>query len=320
MKNVVITGGTDGIGRALALTFLERGARVVIIGRSANKGQAVYEAAARVGAADRLEFIRADLSLIAENRRVLDQLRHTYPVVGTLILGARYYRSTRAVTAEGFEASFALFYLSRYLLGHGLAERLARAGSPILLDLSGPGGALSRIHWDDLQFAHSYDPDAVMHQCGKLSDLLAVAFTGQYADSGIRYALLHPGLTATGFTGEYSAADAEIVTGMRRRGQPVAAAVARITHHLDNLPAAPLSAFMQDTPVDITGEPFDAAAARRLADYTRELLEGTGSGRRRERTGAPDAADPSHARTSRTLSATGTPRRAPLSGTACRIP
>ncbi|WP_328397524.1 SDR family NAD(P)-dependent oxidoreductase [Nocardia sp. NBC_00416] len=279
MKTVAITGGTDGIGRALALTHLERGDRVVAIGRSTEKGDAVRAAAAGLGAADRLEFLRADLSLVTENFRALDRLTTTYPHIDTLVLGARHYRSARAVTPEGFEASFALFYLSRYLLSHGLAEHLARATAPVVLDLSGPGGDLSRINWDDLQFTDSYDPDAVMHQCGKLSDLLAVAFTRDHPDSRIRYLLLHPGLTATGFSGSYSAADAEIVAGMRRRGQPVAAAVARIMRHLDAPPTAPLSAFMQDTPVDTAGEPFDPAAAERLAVYTRELLEEAGFGR-----------------------------------------
>ncbi|MGW5383021.1 SDR family NAD(P)-dependent oxidoreductase [Nocardia sp. NPDC003963] len=279
MKTAVITGGTDGIGRELAETLLRRGDRVVVIGRDPAKADAVRAAADRLGAADRLEFLPADLSLISENRRVIGHLRTTYPVIDTLVLGARFYRSERALTTEGFEASFALFYLSRHLLTHGLAAALGRAAAPIVLDLSGPGGELSRIHWDDLQFAHAYDPDAVMHQCGKLSDLLAVAFVRHHTDSGIRYLLLHPGLTATGFTGSYSAADAAVVAGMHRRGQPVEAAVARIMRHLEHPPAQPLSAFMQDTPVDTTGAAFDTAAAERLAAHTRELLTNTGPGR-----------------------------------------
>lgn len=276
MKTVVITGGTDGIGRALALTYLERGDRVVALGRSADKGAGLLRAAARLDAADRLDFLRADLSLVSENHRALDRLTNDYPVIDTLILGARYYRSARAVTTEGFEASFALFYLSRYLLSHGLAEQLERAATPVVLDLSGPGGDLARIDWDDLQSARSYDPDAVMHQCGKLSDLLAVAFTRSHPDSHIRYLLLHPGLTATGFAGSYSASDAATVAGMRRRGQPVTAAVTRIMRHLDSPPAVPLSAYMQDTPVHVEGDPFDPIAAERLAAYTRDLLEGAG--------------------------------------------
>lgn len=272
MKTVVITGGTDGMGKALALTYLHRGDQVVIIGTSASKGQTILDAASAFGAGARIEFIRADLSLVTENRRVIEQIAATYPVVDVLVLGARYYRAARFVTSEGFEANFALFYLSRYLFGHGLVKQMDQANSPVILDLAGPGGDLAGIRWDDLQFARAYDPDAVMRQCGKLSDLLAVGFTRRYPDSRIRYILLHPGLTATGFTGQYDAASAELVAGMRKRGQPVEAALTRILRHLDHLPAAPLSAFMQDNPIDVHSEPFDPEAADRLAHLTATLL------------------------------------------------
>ncbi|WP_280383460.1 SDR family NAD(P)-dependent oxidoreductase [Nocardia wallacei] len=274
MKTVVISGGTDGMGKALALTCLRRGDRVVALGSNPRKGQALLDAARESGADSRLEFIQADLSLVAENRRVIDRITAAYPVVDILVLAARYYRSRRFVTMEGFEANFALFYLSRYLLGHGLAERLERADAPVLLDLSGPGGELSRIRWDDLQFAREYRPDDIMHQCGKLSDLLGVAFTRRYPDSRIAYVLLHPGLTASGFTGDYDAADAKVVAGMRERAQPMAAALPRLLRHLDNPPSARLSAFMQDDAVDVHGAPFDPGAADRLAEITADLLRG----------------------------------------------
>ncbi len=276
MKTVVISGGTDGMGKALALTYLGRGDRVVVIGTDPRKGRAILDAADEIRAGQRVEFIQADLSLVAENRRVIERIRAAYPTVDTLVLAARYYRATRFVTAEGFEANFALFYLSRYLLSHGLADHLTRSAAPVVLDLSGPGGDLSRIRWDDLQFENSYNPDEVMGQCGKLSDLLAVAFTRRHPDSGISYVLLHPGLTATAFTGEYDTASAALVARMRAQGQPIEAALHRILRHLDNPPAAPLAAFMQDNPVDIHGEPFAPEAADRLTDLTEKLLADRG--------------------------------------------
>ncbi|WP_409496570.1 SDR family NAD(P)-dependent oxidoreductase [Amycolatopsis sp. cmx-11-12] len=272
VKTVVITGGTDGMGKALARAYLRRGERVVVIGASARKGAAVLDVAAELDAAQRVEFIQADLSLVSENRRVIEQITSAYQVVDALVLGARYFRATRFVTEEGFEANFALFYLSRYLFAQGLVARLEQADAPVILDLAGPGGDLSKIRWDDLQFSHAYDPDEVMGQCGKLSDLHGVAFARRHPGTRVRYVLLHPGLTATGFTGEYDAASADLVARMRERGQPVEAALTRILRHLDNPPSAPLTAFMQDDPVDVHGEPFDTAAADRLSELTSKLL------------------------------------------------
>ncbi|TDE35494.1 SDR family NAD(P)-dependent oxidoreductase [Actinomadura sp. 6K520] len=276
MRTIVITGGTDGIGKGLGLHYLGRGARVIVVGSNPDKGRRFLEEARAIGSGERAAYVQADLSLVAENRRVVAEIAQRHPVVDALVLAARYYRSTRRETAEGIEHNFALFYLSRYLLGHGLADRLEAAERPVILNLAGPGGDLSAMNWDDLQFTRDYRPDRVMAQCGKLSDLAAVEFTAVHPGTQIRYVLAHPGLTATGFTGDYNEADAALVAGMHDRGQPVDAAVDMLRRHLDDPDPEPLSAYMQHTKVDVHGAPFDPAAARRLADITRAMLPGSG--------------------------------------------
>lgn len=146
MKTAVIT---DGMGRVLATACLRRSNRVVVIDTDSAERQAILEATTGLDAADRVEFLRADLSMVAENRRLIDRITAAYPVVDQLVLAARYFRATRQVTADGFEANFALFYLSRYMFGHGLTANLERAGEPVIPNLAGPSGALSEIQWDD---------------------------------------------------------------------------------------------------------------------------------------------------------------------------
>ncbi|MDT0347620.1 SDR family NAD(P)-dependent oxidoreductase [Streptomyces litchfieldiae] len=124
MKTLVITGGTDGIGRELARTHLTRGDTVVVIGRDPAKAATLPDAPGRA------HFIPADLALLAENRRVLDHLAAQFPVVDALVLCARHYRWRRTETAEGLEENLALFYLSRHLFSHGLAGQLRRAPRP----------------------------------------------------------------------------------------------------------------------------------------------------------------------------------------------
>ncbi|WP_432994400.1 SDR family NAD(P)-dependent oxidoreductase [Dactylosporangium sp. CA-233914] len=270
VRTVVITGGTDGIGRALADTLLRRGDRVVAIARDPRKGRAWLERAAATGAGDRARFVAADLSLVTEANRAGTAVMAEAGAVDALVLCARRYRSARTETAEGVEENFALFYLSRYLLGHGLAPALARAPDPVVVNVAGPGAPLDVVRWRDLELRRDYHGGAALGQGGKLNDLLGVAFAQRYA--GIAYVLVHPGVTATGFCGTYDAETLAHVETMRRTAKPAAAAVPPILAAIDAPPAEPLTALVEGRRIAVDGPDFDPGAAARLWALTKDRL------------------------------------------------
>ncbi|MGN9788684.1 SDR family NAD(P)-dependent oxidoreductase [Nonomuraea sp. ZG12] len=255
-KTIVISGGTDGMGRALASTYLERGDTVVVIGRDAAK------AATLPGA----HVIPADLSLFRENRRVLKEINDRHPAVDALVLCARYFRSTRFVTAEGVEGVFALEYLSRFILSHGLIA------PGVIVNVSGPGVPMGRIHWDDLMLEHGYAGMAAQMQAGRANDLLAVAYSARQTTGPTRYVLINPGPVATSFAGEYDPPTAAHVATLKRHGRPVGEGIKPIIARIDAPPTAPLTAFMRFDPINLDGSAFDPRAAARLHDLTRRLL------------------------------------------------
>ncbi|QKW22679.1 SDR family NAD(P)-dependent oxidoreductase [Kitasatospora sp. NA04385] len=270
MPAAVITGGTDGIGRALADTYLDRGYDVLVIGTNEAKGEAFLSAAAGRGTAGRPRFLTADLGLVAENRRIAARIAELHPVLDLLVLGARYHRSTRAETADGFEGNFALHYLSRYLLGHGTAELLRRADHPTVLNFGG-SGQTGPVRWHDLQLRQDYPGTGALGHGGSLCDLLGTHFAELHPD--VHYVLNHPGVVATSFAGEYDPATAAHVDRLRVLGKPVSAAVAQILPHLDS-PATGLTAVLEGREVPTSGPAFDPADGRRLHGITEELLAG----------------------------------------------
>jgi NAD(P)-dependent dehydrogenase (short-subunit alcohol dehydrogenase family) len=270
MPTTVITGGTDGIGRALADTYLDRGHDVLVIGTNVAKGNAFLEAAARRGAGERAQFLAADLSVVAENRRVIEGIEKAYPEIDVLILGARYHRSTRAETPDGFESNFALFYLSRYLLSHGLVGPLSRAQRAVVLNFGG-AGLTGPVRWHDLQLRHAYPGTGALGHGGALCDLLGVDFARTYADTGIHYVINHPGVVSTSFAGEYDAATAAHVAQLRRTGKSVSVAVEQILPFLD-APPARLTAVLEGRQVPTDSRGFDPSEAARLHQVTEKLL------------------------------------------------
>ncbi|WP_197700196.1 SDR family NAD(P)-dependent oxidoreductase [Micromonospora echinaurantiaca] len=68
-RSVVVTGGTDGMGRAVVLGRAERGDRVLAVGSNPAKGDRLLAAAEEAGLGERVGFLAADLSTIAETTR-----------------------------------------------------------------------------------------------------------------------------------------------------------------------------------------------------------------------------------------------------------
>jgi PPOX class probable F420-dependent enzyme len=268
----VISGGTDGIGKAIAVDRLRLGHEVVVIGRDGAKGEAFRATAAEIGALWRAHFVLADLSLVGQARQAIDEIRGLASRIDGLVLCARHFRTTRAVTDEGLEHTFALYYLSRFLLSHRLIDLLEAADDPVILNVSGPGSGAGEIRWDDLGGERSYDPQQIRAQGGQLNDLLGVAFARRHPSSKIRYVLLHPGVVNTGFSGEYDAATADQIDQLRTTARPVEEAIVPMLYILEHPPTEPLTAIATGRALDVHGNAFDVALADRLYAETTTLL------------------------------------------------
>ncbi|MBF6171875.1 TIGR03618 family F420-dependent PPOX class oxidoreductase [Nocardia blacklockiae] len=272
MSRIVVVGGTDGMGRAVALERVGRGDEVVVVGRDPAKGRAFLAAAGALGGAERAHFVAAELSSVAATRAAVGEIRARFDSLDALLLFARHFRSERLVTDEGFEYTFALFYLSRFVLCYGLVDLLDRAERPVIVNVAGPGSGTGAIRWDDLGGARDYDGMRALTQGGQLNDLLGVRFARRRAAAKVRYVLLHPGVVNTALSGDYDERMTAEIEKLRRTAQSVDEAVVPILRVLDDPPAAPLTAIVRGQPLDVHGPAFDTEAADRLHTETVRLL------------------------------------------------
>ncbi|MFD4401411.1 SDR family NAD(P)-dependent oxidoreductase [Nocardia sp. NPDC058499] len=205
MRTIVITGGTDGMGRALARHYLAAGDRVVVIGRDRAKFETLLDAAGSQAMPDSdavpAEFIAADLSSIADIRRVVEQVRREHERIDALVLAASFIRQRRQLTNEGYEASWVLFFVSKYLFVTGLADRLRAAGRPIVVNTAVPGARADAIDFDDPGMSQGFTfarSNAQQRRANELLGLLATA-----GDPRLAYVTWGPsGLVRTSFAGE----------------------------------------------------------------------------------------------------------------------
>jgi hypothetical protein len=272
-RTIVVSGGTDGMGRALTLGRAARGDRVLAIGSNAAKGERLLADAPATG---RVDFIRADLATVAGTRAAIAAITASAPVIDALALFANRQSPQRAETPEGLEATFALYYLSRYLLSHELTSALARSASPVIVNVAGVGITKGAICWDDLQLTRGYSMIRAQLQAGRANDLLGVAYAA-VPGASVPYMLYHPGFTRSGDLSFLPAPlRLAVAAAARLAARPVEASVAPVHGFIDSPPSAPLTAVDRGRPVPAGLATLDPAAAARLARLTSVLLSDIG--------------------------------------------
>jgi NAD(P)-dependent dehydrogenase (short-subunit alcohol dehydrogenase family) len=273
MRTIVISGGTDGMGRALALGRAARGDRVIAIGSNAGKGERLLAEAPATGT---IEFLHADLRTVAATKAAVAAIADSTPAIDALALFANRQAPRRSQTPEGLESTFALYYLSRYLLSHQLTPALSRSATPVIINVAGAGITKGSIHWQDLQLTHDYSMITAQLQAGRANDLLGVSYAAEHGAT-VRYVLYHPGFTRSGDLSVLPAAmRAAIRAAARVSARPVEESVAPVHGFIDNPPSVPLTAIDRDKPVPRTLATLDPGDAARLAHTTTALLSGMG--------------------------------------------
>ncbi len=200
-KTVLITGATSGIGEVAARELAAKGAKVVLVGRSAAKCEATAAMIRRATGNPGVEYLVADLSSQAEVRRLAAEIKTRHPRIDVLINNAGAMIAPRRESAEGVEMTWALNHLGYFLLTDLLLDTLkASAPSRVVSVASDAHRMASGIDWDDVEGKKSYSAWHAYSQ----SKLANVLFTRELArrleGSGVTANCLHPGLVATNFT------------------------------------------------------------------------------------------------------------------------
>jgi NAD(P)-dependent dehydrogenase (short-subunit alcohol dehydrogenase family) len=197
-KTCLVTGATSGIGKETALQLAMLGAAVTIVARDAARGDAAAASIRQRVPGAQVEIMTADLSSLAQVRRLAESVQARYPRLDVLVNNAGVISMHRQLTAEGLEITFATNHLGPFLLTNllrGLLERSAPAR--VVTVASAAHRQVRTIPWDDL----ARGGQTPQGQAYAVSKLLNVLFTTELArrlaNTGVTANCLHPGFVRT---------------------------------------------------------------------------------------------------------------------------
>ncbi|MEV7230242.1 MULTISPECIES: SDR family NAD(P)-dependent oxidoreductase [Polymorphospora] len=187
MALIMITGASDGLGRALARTLAAQGHQLVVHGRDERR---LAEIAAATGAL----AVRADLSSLAGVRQLAARVGAEHDRLDVLVnnagVGFGPAGEPRRLSPDGHELRLAVNYLAPYLLSRLLLPLLRRATPARIVNVASIGQA--DVDLDNLMLEHDYDR-FVAYRRAKLA-LIADTFdlAHDLAGSGVTVNALHP--------------------------------------------------------------------------------------------------------------------------------
>ena len=133
---ILVTGSTDGIGRATARELALRGAEVILHGRDAVKGEKVLHELKNATGSNRLSLLTADFSEQKNVRCLAAEISEGYERLDVLINNAGTGKKTRILTADGIETTFAVNYLAPFLLTRLLLPLLEKSAPSRVVNMS----------------------------------------------------------------------------------------------------------------------------------------------------------------------------------------
>ncbi|MCA0033394.1 SDR family NAD(P)-dependent oxidoreductase [Mesorhizobium sp. B263B2A] len=132
-KRALVTGGSDGIGLAIAEAFLREGADMLIVGRDAGKLEAAREKLTATGPVGTVETLSADLAVSPGIAAVVEHVNGAGQPLDILVnnAGVAYLVPFETVSEAQFQHSFALNVTAAFFLTQGLLQHFGAGASVI---------------------------------------------------------------------------------------------------------------------------------------------------------------------------------------------
>ncbi len=202
-KTYLITGANSGTGFQAARTLLAKGAKIVMLNRSADKSQAaIAKLHEELGAGADVTFIRTDLASLASVREAAGEVLETVPRIDALICNAAIAQvPTQQLTVDGFESMLGTNHYGHFLLCGLLFPRIEQSrGRIVVVSSLGYNMGIKTIQFDDMNWDGNYHQNKTYSQSKLAQMMFAYELQDRLAEAGktdVEVYVCHPGSSKT---------------------------------------------------------------------------------------------------------------------------
>jgi NAD(P)-dependent dehydrogenase (short-subunit alcohol dehydrogenase family) len=198
-KNIIVTGGSDGIGLETARALAGMGASLWIVGRNdAKTGQAVRSIIETTGN-EHVGYFISDLSSIHSIMELAQTINNKLDHLDVLVNNAGAFFMKRQTSVDGLEMTFALNHVNYFLLTNLLLDLIKQTGKARIVNVSSEAHFSGHVDFSDLQSEKNFNLMRVYGTSKLMNVLFTYELVRRLNGGGITVNALHPGFVASNF-------------------------------------------------------------------------------------------------------------------------
>jgi len=145
-KTALVTGGTTGIGFSTAKMLLEFGAKVVVAGRSEDKGKKALQALKSFE--ENIAFVKADVSKVSDCKKIVDETVSRFGRLDSLVNSAGVFIPglIEEVTEEQYDWMMDINTKGTFFTCKYAVPEIRKAGGGAIVNISSDAGVLGNTN------------------------------------------------------------------------------------------------------------------------------------------------------------------------------
>ena len=198
VRNILITGGNRGIGKAIVEKLLHANHRVTFSCRDAHQGQKVVQEMQDKTSNQKVEFVEGRLSTIASSYELVDRIRKLDQPFDCLINNAGVWMMSKVLNEDGLEMSFMVNYLAPYILCKELLPDLQRSGPSRIVNVNAGLYVKGKLDMERTPFGSDFHAIKTYANSKLCNVVASIHMANRIEGTNVTLNCVHPGVIRTG--------------------------------------------------------------------------------------------------------------------------